>query len=614
MNPRPTNSAPAGPPWELPAERSPHAPQQPRPAPEQARQTPVEPSQPRPPRRANRPFTRNDAETVILPAFKIRPDAAVRPGPDDALAGDALAGGESSSGSGATTPRSGRHGSGTTRSPGSSRRRKWVSRAVLLAILAVQAVLSLRMHNTAFEDEALYLTAGHRELAYLLYHVPLPSDYASFFSGSPVFYPILGALADTWGGLAAARHVSLLAMLTTTALLYSLTRRLFNERIGLCAAVIFSVTESAIFLGNFATYDAPALCLLAVAAWIVVRTASFRWPVYLLAAPAAALAVGTKYAALLFVPTVVVLAAVAAWPQRGRRALIPAVALTIAMAGLLAGALYLAGPDYLIAVKSTTTARPQGTTPTIALLKDCLLWGSLPFALAVIGTVAYALRPHNEPGERIAPPGSRLRRIALGVVLTGTALLAPADQIHLHTATSFQKHIGFGLFFAAPMAGVGLARIIGDHFRRAQLGVAVWGLCLMLGMVQADDIFNSWANSRPLVAELSRYLKPGAHYLVEAAEVPTYYLMRNPDAKASQFVTTYYISYTGRNGITMTGDPAFEAAVRQGYFHVIAYDDTVTVPLDQILARMLEADSSYRLAAALPNSDGFGTYYIWVKR
>ena len=592
MNPRPTNPRPANP---APAGR---------------------PSPPGPSgRRANRPFTRNDAETVMLPAFKIGPDAAVQHSPDDAPARGAVTDGEPAARNGvATTPRRGRRSSGATRPPGSSRRRTWVSRAVLLAILAVQAVLSLRMHNTAFEDEALYLSAGHQELAHLLYGVPLPNDYASFFSGSPVLYPILGALADTWGGLAAARHVSLLTMLTATGLLYSLTRRLFNERIGLCAAVIFSVTESAIFLGNFATYDAPALCLLALAAWIVVRTASFRWPVYLLAAPVAALAVGTKYAALLFVPTIVVLAGAAAWPQRGRRALIPPVALAIAVAGLLAGALHLAGPDYLIAVKSTTTARAHGTTPLLTLLKDCLLWGSLPFALAVIGTVAYALRPHNEPGEHIAPAGGRPRRIVLGVVLTGTALLAPADQIHLHTATSFQKHIGFGLFFAAPMAGVGLARIIGDHFRRAQVGVAIWGLAVMLDMVQANDIFHSWADSRPLVAELSRYLEPHARYLVEAAEVPTYYLMHNPDARASQFVSTYFISYTGKNGITMTGNAGFEAAVRQGYFHVIAYDDTVTVPLDNILARMLEADPSYRLAAALPNSDGFGTYYIWVRR
>ena len=58
----------------------------------------------------------------------------------------------------------------------------------------------------AFEDEALYLTAGHQELAHLLFGVPLPSDYASYFSGSPVLYPILGALADTWGALGNFLH------------------------------------------------------------------------------------------------------------------------------------------------------------------------------------------------------------------------------------------------------------------------------------------------------------------------------------------------------------------------------------------------------------------------
>ncbi len=505
---------------------------------------------------------------------------------------------------------------GLERSPFSppSPRRTWVSRAVLVAILAVQAALSLRMRNTAFEDEALYLTAGHYELAHLLYGVPLPQDYASFFSGSPVLYPILGALADTAGGLAGARLVSLAAMLTTTALLYSLTRRLFNERVGLCAAVVFSVTESAIFLGNFATYDAPALCLLTVAAWIVVRTATQRWPVYLAAAPVAALAVGTKYAALLFVPTIVALAALAAWPYQGKRALIRPAALAVTIAGLLAGALWLAGSDYLAAVTSTTTARQHGSTPVSVLLKDSLLWGVLPFALAVFGSVAYALEARTEPGERIAPPGGRAHRIVLGVVLTGTALLAPLDQIHLHTDVSFQKHIGFGLLFAAPMAGIGLARIIGAHFHRAQFGVAVWGSCLLLGMVQAGHLYDSWPNGRPLVAELSRYLAPHAHYLVEVSEVPSYYLMYNPDARAGQFSSTYFISYTDQNGTTLTGDAGYEQAVRDGYFRVIAYDDTVTVPLDHILARMLDADPRYRLAATLANSDGVGTYYIWVKR
>ena len=54
----------------------------------------------------------------------------------------------------------------------------------------------------------------------------------------------------------------------------------------------------------------------------MVRTAVFRWPVFLLAAPVAALAVGVKYAGLLFVPTIAVLPALAGWPLRGWRVLL----------------------------------------------------------------------------------------------------------------------------------------------------------------------------------------------------------------------------------------------------------------------------------------------------
>ena len=68
-----------------------------------------------------------------------------------------------------------------------------MSRAVLFAILCVQAALSLRMSNTAFEDEALYLYSGHLEIAHLLHGAPLQGNYASYFSGAPVLYPVLGA-------------------------------------------------------------------------------------------------------------------------------------------------------------------------------------------------------------------------------------------------------------------------------------------------------------------------------------------------------------------------------------------------------------------------------------
>jgi len=506
----------------------------------------------------------------------------------------------------------GKHSSGPLKFSTESRRRTWVSRAVLFAILCVQAALTLRMHNTAFEDEALYLYSGHLQIAHWLHGAALQGNYATYFSGAPVLYPVLGAAADSIGGLGAARVISLLAMLATTGLLYSLTRRMFNERVALCATVIFSVTESALFLGNLATYDAPALCLLAIATWIVVRTAAFRWPVYLLAALPVTVAVATKYASVLFVPTIVLLSALAAWPYRGRKALIPPAALAAVITGLLAAALHFAGQSYLTGIRFTTTARFPGSTPTQVLLQDSVKWGALPFALAVFGAIAYAVRPRTEPGELIAPAGGRLRRIALGTVLTGTALLAPADQIHTHTLTSLWKHIGFGLFFAAPFAGVGLARIVGDHFRRAQVGIAIWGAALVLGMTQAGDLFSAWPSSTALVSQLSHYLRPHAHYLVEVDEVPIYYLRQHRDAQPDQFTSTYFIGYHTRQGQYLTGNAGYVAAIKAGYFRVVAYDGQVTPGLDDVLAGTLRADPDYRLAASIPVSGGAVTYYVWV--
>jgi hypothetical protein len=495
------------------------------------------------------------------------------------------------------------------------RRTTMISRLVLLAILLLQAVLSLRLHNTAFEDESLYLYAGHMELQHLLHGAALQGQYASYFSGSPVLYPVAAAYLDQVGGLALARALSLVEMLATTVLLYSMTRRLFNERIGLCAAGFFAITESAVFLGNFATYDATCLFLLALAAWIMVRTAALRWPVFLLAALPAALAVGVKYAGLLFVPTIAVLPALAGWPERGRRVVWYPAAFGAAVAGLLYGALRLGGKAYMTAISSTTTNRAQGTIPDTTILREAAEWGGVLFFAAVLGTIAYVWRVRTEPEEKIAPAGGRFRRAALGAVLTGTALLAPAYQAHLHTDISFLKHIGFGLFFAAPMAGFGLARIMGDYFRRPQIGIAVWSLALVLGMVQSSYLFHQWPSSGPFVTAFSKYCKPNARYLVEVPEVPIYYLMGEKDAQPRQFTSTFFINYFNRKGQLLTGPEGFTAAVQDGYFQVIAYSNTVTLAADGSLAKALKASHSYYLAEQVNLSDVFGPvqYDIWVK-
>lgn len=491
-------------------------------------------------------------------------------------------------------------------------RRTWLSRAALGLVLLLQALLTLRMHNTAFEDEALYLYVGHLEIAHFLHGASLQGNYPSYFSGAPVLYPVIGALADSVGGLAAARAVSLLEMLTATVLVYAMARRLFNERVALCAAAIFSVTEPTLFLGNLATYDASALFLLAVAAWVVVRTAEHRWPLYLLAAPVLVLAVATKYAALLWVPCVIALSGLVAWPRLGRKAIVAPLALTGTTIGLLAGVIYIAGPDYWHGITSTTLARTASNASATSLIWDCAQWIGLPVALAVIGTVGYTIRPATDTAKQVASAGSRLRRAALGIVLTGSALLAPADQVRIHTFVSLQKHVGFGLLFAAPIAGVGLARVIGEHFRRMQIGVAVWGTVLTLGMAQANGLFHVWPNSSAYVADLARYLAPGARYLVEVDEVPIYYLRNHSDAQPDQFVSTFYFQYDTKQGRVLTGDPAYTAAIKAGYFRVVAFNYSTTPSTDEVIDRALVINPKYRLANVVPQSNG-GNEYIWVR-
>jgi 4-amino-4-deoxy-L-arabinose transferase-like glycosyltransferase len=509
----------------------------------------------------------------------------------------------------------GKRGSGPEQFSAPSARRTWVSRAVLGGILCIQAILSLRLQNTAFGDEALYIYAGHLETAHLLHGAALQGGYASYFPGMPVLYPVLAAAANSVGGLAAARAVSLLAMLITTALLYAITRRLFNERVGLCAAVLFCVTDGTALAGHLATNDAASLCLLALASWIVVRTAAWQWRAYLLAAPVAALAIGTDYWALLYLPTLALLAGLAADPYLGRTATTRSLVLGGITVELLALGVLFGGRAYVTAVGANLATRTPGGGQALHILAEAGEWSGLVAALAAFGAARYAIEARNERHELVALPGSRRRRAALGIVLAGTVLLALADHLYLNTDNLLDIHLAFGLFFAAPMAGVGLARLVGDHFRRAQIGVVVWAAALVLGLAQASQAFGSWPNSSTQVMELSRYLAPGDRYLVENDNVAIYYLMGNRDAQPDQFTSTYFMSYRARNGRLLTGTPAYLAALQAGYFQVVIYDNSVTPALDKSLAAALESDPRYRLAGAVPEDarDFHTTCYVWIR-
>lgn len=131
-------------------------------------------------------------------------------------------------------------------------------------------------------------------------------------------YPPIAALADSLGGLAAARLLSLAFMMASTVLLYAAAKRLFGRGPAIAGAALFAVFGMADQLGAFATYDAMALFLLALASWLTVRASGrLTEPMLILAACSLALADATKYATVLWSPVVVALAILTA-PQLSR--------------------------------------------------------------------------------------------------------------------------------------------------------------------------------------------------------------------------------------------------------------------------------------------------------
>jgi len=464
-------------------------------------------------------------------------------------------------------------------------------------VLIVQAGLSLRLTwtNTAFQDEALYLRAGHLEWAHWTRHAPIP-DFPAYFSGAPVAYPPLGALADSAGGLTGARLLSLACMLGVTGLLWAATARLYGRRAALLATGLFATSTGTQFLGSLATFDAPALLLLALAAWLGVRAAGSDQLLArtgLLAGAGLALAAAdvTKYAAALFTPVVIAVLALAAWRTRpGWAWLGNAAAALVAWAAPLAVAIAAGGHDYWQGVSTTTLARPAAATPVTTVLKDGYVWTSLILVLAALGVWLCAR--------------SRERARVLPAVLLAAALLAPAEQARLHTAVSLQKHVVFGAWFAAMAAGYALARL-----SRVDRGYG-WAVVMALpiaaatlfgSMGQAHFLHRDWPDATALIRVLRPAVQahPGS-YLAEDDDVEAYYL--RGQVRWQDWSGTYYFQY----GDEPAGAASYAAAITRHHFALIILDYGDTAAADREITADLRRTGGYRVLARP------GRFTVWA--
>jgi hypothetical protein len=475
-------------------------------------------------------------------------------------------------------------------------RRRKALRWPLLAVLAAQTALTIRLTwaNTAFQDEALYLRAGHLEWARWLHGMPIP-DFPSYFSGAPVIYPPVAALADSFGGLAAARILSLCLMLGVTTLLWTTSTRLFGQRSALLATGLFATLAGAQFLGAFATYDAMALFLLALAVWLGVRSADceFRARAVLLIASGIALAVAdaVKYATVLFTPVVIVVVALAvSRRQRSGTALAAGLATLGSWLVLIAIALLAGGHDYWLGIAASTLERPRSDVATATILQRSYVWTSLILVLAALGALL-AIR-------------AKERGRFLPAILAAAALLVPAEQARLHTTVSLQKHVVFGAWFAAIAAGYFMARLsrVDPGWGWAPvMALPIAASTLFGSIAQADALYRVWPRSTEVVGALRSavHSHPG-NYLAEDYDVEAYYL-RN-EVPQQRWSSTYYFSYPGEG----PGPAAYRAAITKHYFALIVLDFGDTAAMDrEITADMARAGGYYVLARA-------GKFTIWA--
>jgi hypothetical protein len=494
----------------------------------------------------------------------------------------------------------------------------------LVAVLVVQAALSLRLvgADTAFEDEATYLWAGHLEWAHWLHGTPIP-NFPAYFSGAPFIYPPIGALADSIGGLAAARILSLVFMLGATTLLWGTTNRLYGHRAAFFAAALFAIAGPTLHLGAFATYDALSVFLIALASWCVVRPREGQDGTGWMVAAAIALAVANAatYSSLLFDPVVVLLALLTAFPKLGGKIAARRIAiLVIIVAVLLLAGLLIGGSSYVGGFERTTLGRVPGGASALTVLTDAWSWTGIIIVLALCGVV-------------ISLVGKQGRVQAwLLAILTVAAILGPLEQARLHTTASLDKHVGLGAWFAAIAAGYAVDRFIGAESSSRSARTFTCAACVValvfpvaLGARQSWEFSTDWANSTGFTAIMRPLVDNSTgHILVEDPSIAEYYLPAGSQWQRWSSTRNIYLPSGASTGGPSTAagvvgggnEGVFAEYIESHYFSLVALNYADTTALDHKITTDLRRNPHYHIIDVVPYGTeippiGQGTYVIW---
>ncbi len=475
----------------------------------------------------------------------------------------------------------------------------------------MQWTIVSRLHNAAFVDEATYIVAGR--LQHAADRAGALPNFSAYFSGAPALYPPLAAWADRLGGLDGARLLNLVLVWVATLAVYAVGRRVFRDRVaGVLGAAVFAVQAPVLFIARIATVDAPSVAALGLALAVALggRTERERALFASLGGALAGLAVGFKYAALLYLPSLVVVVALA---PGGRSKAVCSRGLLVLVGTLVAcGAVVAFGGRELIdGFISTTATRlaPSG--------------GSVVDILRFAATLGGAAALVALPALLLSSPVSVVTR----VVLFATAFLAPMYHARLHEFTSLHKHVAFGALFLAPLAGGSLGagvKWMVAQWRRGH-GMFASGVAAAVALLSYRSVLRPsvvWAERlyayAPQPAGVARlavrsFVTRDSHILDEEPDLGAFYL---PETAYAQWSHPYDFVYHASDGRSLRGREGHLEAVRAGYFDVVLLRyGPQRAWARAVEAELLASQPRYRLARRFPFTldDGAGHFELWVR-
>ena len=287
----------------------------------------------------------------------------------------------------------------------------------------------------------------------------------------------------------------------------------------------------------------------------------------------------------------------------------------------MAGALLAGGQSYWRGIEFTTLSRADSTSPPIGILFVSLGWAGLVGVLAIIGAVT-----------TICAANGGARKV-LAVVLAAAVWLAPAEQARIDTFVSLFKHVGFGEWFGAVVAGFALASITAAIPKaKAEMGLrASWaaaGACAVVGFLLATNQFAAWPNASALMTALRPLLRDHPHAVLatDDGDVIEYYLAADKILSREFLIdeqAQWQAAFSGAGfsyvdpatGERVRGLVAYKLAIENGYFSVIALSDYhAWAAADQIIRTDIIKDRDYRLAANIPYiaAGARSSFEVWI--